>query len=155
MKEVSYLYQYLIFFYSFLITITYISLAVLGYISIVRTKSKYTSKEEEDLKLLPEIAPGISVVAPAYNEEVIVIDNVRSLLNLDYPNFEVVIVNDGSKDKTLELLIEEFDLIEIPFPYIQKVICQPVKRILRSSNEDFSRLTVVDKVNGGTKADAM
>ncbi len=155
MEGVVFVYQYLIFFYSFLMTVIYICLAVFGYINIVRNKRKYTAKEEEDLKSLPEIVPGISVVAPAYNEEVIVIDNVRSLLNLDYPNFEVVIVNDGSKDKTLELLIEEFDLIEIPFPYIQKVICQPVKRILRSSNEDFSRLTVVDKVNGGTKADAM
>ncbi|PWH85418.1 glycosyltransferase family 2 protein [Brumimicrobium oceani] len=155
MEGTIYLYQYLIFFYSFLMTVIYISLAILGYVNIVRNKRKYTTKEEEDLLLLPEIAPGISVVAPAYNEEVIIIENVRSLLNLDYPNFEIVIVNDGSKDKTLDLLIEEFDLIPIPFPYIQKVICKPVKKIYRSSNSRFSRLTVVDKVNGGTKADAM
>ncbi|RYM36061.1 glycosyltransferase family 2 protein [Brumimicrobium glaciale] len=155
MEGVALVYQYLIFFYSFLMTVIYISLAILGYINIVRNKRKYTEKEEEDLKMLPEIAPGISVVAPAFNEEVIIIENVRSLLNLDYPNFEVVIVNDGSKDKTLELLIEEFELIEIPFPYIQKVICQPVKKIFRSKNEKFRRLTIVDKENGGTKADAM
>jgi glycosyltransferase involved in cell wall biosynthesis len=49
---------------------------------------------------LPERAPTISIVAPAFNEEVIVIDNVNSLLSLNYPNFEVIIVNDGSKDKT-------------------------------------------------------
>lgn len=133
----------------------YIALAVFGYINIVRTKRKYRSKEEEDLILLPEVAPGISVVAPAYNEEVIIIDNVKSLMGLDYPNFEVIIVNDGSKDKTLELLIDEFELREIPYPYIQKVTCQPVKRIFRSTNEKFKRLTIVDKENGGTKADAM
>jgi cellulose synthase/poly-beta-1,6-N-acetylglucosamine synthase-like glycosyltransferase len=155
MDEVVYLYQYLIFFYSFLLTVIYISLAGFAYINILRTKRKYTSKEEDDLKLMPEIAPGISVVAPAYNEEVIIIDNVKSLMGLDYPNFEVVIVNDGSKDKTLELLIDEFELVEIPFPYIQKVACQPVKRIFRSTNEKFKRLSVVDKENGGTKADAM
>jgi len=102
-----------------------------------------------------DIAPGISVVAPAYNEEVIILDNVRSFLNLEYPTFEVVIVNDGSKDKTLELLIDNFDLEPISFPYLQKLHCQPVKQIYRSRNPEFSKLTVVDKVNGGTKADAI
>ncbi|RFC54338.1 glycosyltransferase family 2 protein [Brumimicrobium aurantiacum] len=155
MENITFFYQYFIFIYSLSMTVIYISLAVFGYINIVRNKRKYTSKEEDDLNLLPEVAPGISVVAPAYNEEVIIIDNVRSLLNLEYPNFEVVIVNDGSKDKTLELLIEEFDLVEIPYPYIQKVICKPIKKIYRSNTKRFRRLTVVDKENGGTKADAM
>lgn len=155
MDTIAYLFQYVIFFYTFSIVTFYISLAIFGYINNIRTKTKYTQREEDSLKALPEIAPGISVVAGAFNEEVIIIDSVNSLLNLDYPNFEVVIVNDGSKDKTLELLIDSFELEEIVFPYIQKVYCQPVKRVFKSRNKEFEKLTVVDKINGGTKADAM
>lgn len=149
------IYQYLVYFYACSVTVIYLGLAITGYFNIQRHKSKYTGKEEHKLKEHPEIAPPISVVAPAYNEEVIIIENVNSLLSLDYPNFEVIIVNDGSKDKTLELLIDNFELVEIPYPYIQKTRCQPVKSIYRSTNKNFHRLTVVDKENGGTKADAM
>ena len=73
------------------------------------------------------LSANISIVAPAYNEEKTIIDNVQSLLRMDYPNFEVCIVNDGSKDKTLELLIDTFDLVEVPFEYVEKVHCAPFK----------------------------
>ncbi|MHC5363177.1 glycosyltransferase family 2 protein [Myroides sp. LJL110] len=149
------IYQYLIYFYACSVTVIYLGLAITGYFNIQRHKSRYTTKEEVKLKQHPEIAPAISVVAPAYNEEVIIIENVNSLLSLDYPNFEVIIVNDGSKDKTLELLIENFELTKIPFPYIEKVKCEQVNAVYRSTNELYKRLTIVDKVNGGTKADAM
>jgi cellulose synthase/poly-beta-1,6-N-acetylglucosamine synthase-like glycosyltransferase len=155
METIFYFYQYLVYFYACLITIIYFVLAIFGYFKIIKNKVKYTSKEENTLKTHPEIAPAISVVAPAYNEEVIIIANVQSLLNLDYPNFEVIIVNDGSKDKTLELLIDNFELQEVPYLYIQKVRSKPVKRIFKSKNPLYERLTVVDKENGGTKADAM
>ena len=82
---------------------------------IEREKVRYTKIEGELLLDLPERAPTISIVAPAFNEEVIVIDNVNSLLSLNYPNFEVINVNDGSKDKTLDLLIENFELEETAF----------------------------------------
>lgn len=155
MDFISVVFQYLIFFYSISLTFIYITLAVLGYIAILRKKSKYTEREVGLFNKYPEMAPGISVVAPAYNEEVIIIDNVNSLLNLDYPKFEVIISNDGSKDRTLDLLIENFQLVEVPYPYIEKLKCKPVKRIFRSTNPLYSKLVVVDKENGGTKADAM
>jgi cellulose synthase/poly-beta-1,6-N-acetylglucosamine synthase-like glycosyltransferase len=109
----------------------------------------------EELKKSP-YTPGISIVAPAYNEEKTVITNVLSLLSLDYPDFEVVIVNDGSKDHTLDLLIENFDLVKVPYAYVEKIKTKPFKGLYktRSDNPAFKRLTVVDKVNGGTKADA-
>lgn len=148
-------YQYLIFFYAFTITTVYILLAVFGFFKIKQSKRDYTLHEGDKLLKNEDIAPGISVVAPAFNEEVIIIDNVNSLLSLEYPKFEIIIVNDGSKDKTLELLIENFDLVERPYPYIEKVRCRPVKRVFFSTNPEFKRLIVVDKINGGTKADAM
>ncbi|NDW09992.1 glycosyltransferase [Dysgonomonas sp. 520] len=146
-------FQYRIFFYVSLIVIGTIILTVMACINIKNYKWKFTKKEDKLLKDSPFI-PGISVIAPAYNEETTIITNVNSMLTLDYPLFEVVIVNDGSKDKTLELLIEEFDLEETSFAYIEKIKTKPFKRILKSRNPKYDKLTIVDKENGGTKADA-
>lgn len=97
----------------------------------------------------------MSIIAPAYNEEQTIVDNVNSLLAQEYPKFEVVIINDGSKDSTLEKLIEHFDLIEVPFAYVEQIKTKPFKRMFKSTSEKFSKLIVVDKENGGTKADAV
>ena len=155
MDSILHFYQYTIYFYTLALTAFYLFLMISSYCRMERIKVRYTKTEADLLLDLPEIAPPISIVAPAYNEEVIIIDNVNSLLSMNYPNFEVIIVNDGSKDKTLDLLIENFDLEETAFPYIEKVRCRPVKSVYKSVNPKFKRLLVVDKVNGGTKADAM
>lgn len=151
----TYFFTYLIYFYATSLAIIYLSLMVMSYYKTLRYRYLYTEREENYLREFHEEAPGISIVAPAFNEEVIIYDSVSSLLSLNYPNFEVIIVNDGSKDKTLEILIKEFELEEVPYYYSYKVYCQPVKRILRSRNPLYNKLIVVDKVNGGTKADAM
>ena len=98
--------------------------------------------------------PGVSVIAPAFNEEKTIIDNVNSMLALEYPAFEVVIVNDGSTDNTLEKMTEYYELIEVPYAYIERIKTKPFRRLLKSTNPKYSRLIVVDKENGGTKADA-
>ena len=147
---------YFVVIYSTLVISSYIAMAVLAFFE---HKKHYTYHDDkytiEELKKSP-YTPGISIVAPAYNEEKTVITNVNSLLSLDYPDFEVVIVNDGSKDKTLELLIENFDLVKVPYAYVEKIKTKPFKGLYKtkSNNPAFKRLTVVDKVNGGTKADA-
>ncbi len=151
----DYFFSYIIFFYATALVLMYIMLMVLSYIKTLRYKYTYTTREENFLKDFPDEAPGISIVAPAFNEEVIILDSVNSLLNLSYPNFEVIIVNDGSKDKTLEILIEEFELEPVSYYYNYKVYCKTVKTIYRSRNSAFKKLIVVDKENGGTKADAM
>jgi cellulose synthase/poly-beta-1,6-N-acetylglucosamine synthase-like glycosyltransferase len=96
--------------------------------------------------------PGISVLVPAYNEEPNICASVRSMLQLDYPDYEVVVVHDGGKDRTLEVLITEFNLQPFPEAYNMEVACKPVKGIYRSLVQP--RLKVIDKVNGG-KADAL
>lgn len=65
-------------------------------------------------------ALGVSIVAPAFNEGLTIISNVKSLLSQEYPKFEVVIVNDGSTDDTLEKLISEFELIKVDFSTSKK-----------------------------------
>ena len=142
--------------YSTIVLSSYVAMAILAFLE---HRKHYTYHDDaytiEELKKSP-YTPGISIVAPAYNEEKTVITNVKSLLSLDYPDFEVVIVNDGSKDKTLELLIENFDLVKVPYAYVEKIKTKPFKGLYKtkSDNPAFKRLTVVDKVNGGTKADA-
>lgn len=100
------------------------------------------------------IAPGISVIAPAFNEEVTVIPSVKSLLTLNYPLFEVIIVNDGSKDDTLAVLIKEFSLEKIEYAYNPILKTQPINGVYKSTQQAYSKLIVIDKVNGRCKADA-
>lgn len=99
-------------------------------------------------------ALGVSIIAPAFNEGFTIISNVKSLLSQEYPRFEVIIVNDGSTDDTLEKLISEFSLVKVDFFYIEKIITQPVKGHYRSTNPIYNKLLVVDKENGKSKADA-
>lgn len=151
---IIYFYGFIVFFYSITLMLSYVMLLVLAY----RYSSRYLKWTEEHIRHSVDSSPyvpGVSIVAGAYNEEKTIVENVNSLLKQDYPNFEVCIVNDGSKDKTLDLLIENFDLIEVPYEYVYRVNCQPFKRLFKSSNPKYANLTVVDKVNGGTKADAI
>lgn len=146
-------YEYFVFFYTTSLFLSYIMLAILSFIAISKYKG-YNSDLDDTAIMASPLTPGISVVAPAYNESATIISNVRSLLTLNYPLFEVIIINDGSKDDTLEKLIKEFELVETPYAYIDKLKSKPVKRLFKSTNPAFSILTVVDKENGGTKADA-
>lgn len=98
--------------------------------------------------------PGISVIAPAYNEGANIIENVRSLLSIHYNNLQVLIINDGSKDDSMEKLIEVYDLYKTDFFVDEQIHTKPVRGVYRSRNIIYNKLTVVDKENGG-KADAL
>lgn len=145
---------YVILGYSLLLIVSYVMLLVFAYQYSFRYR-QWSNKYICNMVQSSPFVPGISVVAPAYNEEKTILDNVRSLLKMDYPNFDVCIVNDGSKDRTLELLIETFEMVEVPFEYVEHVHSAPFKRLFKSINPAYARLMVVDKVNGGTKADAV
>lgn len=148
------IFEIFIITYSIIILLNYTVLTILAWHNFYVSKRKYTDLDLVTLKNSP-LAPGISIVAPAYNEEKTIISNVNSLLSLNYPNYEVVIVNDGSKDKTLDLLIEEYQLEEVPYSFVIKIPSKPIKRIFKSTNPLYNKLTIVDKENGGTKADAV
>jgi cellulose synthase/poly-beta-1,6-N-acetylglucosamine synthase-like glycosyltransferase len=96
--------------------------------------------------------PPVSLVVTAYNEESVIVQTVKALLQLDYPEFEIVVVNDGSKDKTLEVMTNEFDMVEVPTAFRKRIEHQPVRGIFQSRK--YTNLRVVDKENGGCKADA-
>ncbi|WP_143307403.1 glycosyltransferase family 2 protein [Chitinophaga vietnamensis] len=153
-KYITDFYESAIFIYCAGLFLFYILLAVLSLIAIRRSLWKNKVRGQHMLVASP-LTPGISVIAPAYNEGVTIIPNVRSLLALNYSRFEVVIVNDGSKDDTLEKLIGEFELVEVKFAYREEIVTKPVKRFFKSSNPAYSKLMVVDKENGKSKADAI
>jgi len=116
-----------------------------------RRKNRFA--DYQDIITSP-IAPGVSILAPAYNEEESIVQNVKSLLSLHYGKFEVILINDGSKDDTLIKLITSFELEITDFAYCEEIPAQPVRGIYKSKNRSFNRLVVIDKENGG-KADAL
>src|SRR2546429_8129560 len=99
------------------------------------------------------MAPPIAIIAPAHNEEGSIRVAVRNLLELDYPELEVIVVNDGSEDRTLEEMREEFRLRPVRAVYIPQAESAPVRGLYRS--EVNASLLVVDKESGGSKADAV
>jgi cellulose synthase/poly-beta-1,6-N-acetylglucosamine synthase-like glycosyltransferase len=94
----------------------------------------------------------VSIIVPAYNEEAGIIQSVRSLLSVNYPTYEIIVVNDGSTDTTLEKILEHYDMKEIIRAVRKQVNTKPIIRIYQSSV--LSNLFLVDKENGG-KADAL
>ena len=100
----------------------------------------------------PEFLISISVIVPAFNEEVTLTNNIHNLLALNYPSFDIIVVNDGSRDHTIDMLINTFNLLPTPYFFEQVIPHQPIKTIYRS--QTHSNLWVVDKQNGG-KADAI
>ena len=96
--------------------------------------------------------PLVSIVVPAYNEELTVVESVRSLLALDYQAREIIVVNDGSRDGTLEALRVAFELVPAPVSFIERLKTAPVRGLYRSIVAP--ELLVVDKMNAGCKSDA-
>ncbi len=102
--------------------------------------------------LSSQTSPPVSIVIPAYNEESGIVDAVRSMSLVNYPRFEMVIANDGSTDRTLESLIEAFDLERVQIPYRPDIETAPLRGIYRGRGS--VDITVIDKENGG-RADAL
>ncbi len=99
-----------------------------------------------------DLAPPISLLVPAFNEEQTIVESVQALLGLQYTNFEIIVVNDGSSDQTLARLFERFDLVPTDRAGDSRLQHQPLRQIFVAEREP--RLIVVDKANGG-KFDAL
>ncbi|HWL40367.1 MAG TPA: glycosyltransferase [Gemmatimonadaceae bacterium] len=108
--------------------------------------------ESRHLLLSSTLSPTISILAPAYNEEATIEASLRALLALQYPRLEVIVISDGSKDTTVQVLIDRFDLVPVKRIYQQRIKTKPVRGLYRSVTHPG--LVVVDKENGG-KADAL
>ncbi|AHM57123.1 poly-beta-1,6-N-acetyl-D-glucosamine synthase IcaA [Peptoclostridium acidaminophilum DSM 3953] len=128
------------FFYMILIAISWKRL--MEFVRIVNS----------DITLTSSYTKPISVIVPAYNEQETIIDNIKSLLELDYPLLEVIVVNDGSSDETLGRTLSHFKLRKIDLELNIQIPCNEIRGVY--SSFEMSNLVIVDKVNGG-KADAL
>ena len=147
-------FHYFFLVFTVLIVGSYIVLAFFSSRETIEYLKKNSFVNYKDL-LTSDIAPSISIIAPAYNESLNIVENVRSLLSTHYVNYDVIIVNDGSKDDSLEKLIEAYDLERVNYLINQKVPTKPLRAgVFKSKNPAFEKLIVVDKENGG-KADAL
>ena len=128
--------------------------ALLLILSIPELWRHWRLSDDEHLSrmMTSEALPALSILVPAHNEEVTIASSVLSFLTLEYPKFEIVLVNDGSKDKTMDVLLREFDLYEVPAAYPRTLPSARVRAVYRSRRH--SRLVVLDKENGG-KADSL
>jgi cellulose synthase/poly-beta-1,6-N-acetylglucosamine synthase-like glycosyltransferase len=108
--------------------------------------------ESRHLLLSSTLSPTISILAPAFNEETTIETSLRALLALQYPNLEIIVISDGSKDRTVQVLIDRFNLVAVKTIYEQRIRTKKVRTLYRSST--YPALAVVDKENGG-KADAL
>ena len=129
----------------------YTVLLAIASVSILRLKRRrpldgLSSMEQSKLM------PGVSLIVPGYNEEPVIVESVRSMLETTYPNLELIVVNDGSKDNTLARLQEAFDLVPVGRVPLSELPSKPVTCVYMA--RDDARIVVIDKVNGG-KADAL
>lgn len=146
-------YEVFMFYYASALMFSYGMLVILSIIEI-RLYLKRKSYIDYRSLLASPYAPGITVIAPAFNESETIINSVHSLMSLNYSKFEVVIINDGSTDNTLEKMVNEFNLVPVDYAYNEQIVTQPVRQIYRSDNPAFFNLIIVDKENGKSKADA-
>ena len=139
------------FIYVVLVDCVYLIQLISSSLSLSKyVKSRHYSDHERYMdseNMIP-----ISLLVPAFNEEATIIDNVKNLLALNFPEYELIIINDGSKDKTLPLLIRTFKLFAVNQPFKRSLQTQEVNAIYRSP--DHPNLVVIDKRNAG-KADAL
>ena len=132
--------------YFVLITLSYLAVTVM---SAHEVRGYFRRRSGAALRrtLRSRMSPPVTICASAYNEAETIVGSMRAMLTLQYPNYEVALCNDGSKDDTLERLIAAFGLRRVDQPVRPGIPTAEVRGIYRS--RAHSRLIVIDKVNGG------
>lgn len=140
--------QWLFLGYFIVLNCIYLGLAFIALYGLRRYMGGISATE----RVYSHLQMPISLVVPAYNESATIATSIRALLQLRYQHFEVIIINDGSTDDTLEVMKREFKLQPFPEAYRIQVKTKPVRGVYRSLTHP--NLRVIDKENGGGKADA-
>jgi len=148
---VTNIFNNIIVLYFFLANGSYTILMVMSFVHVWLYQMRIGYAGLQEVRESP-VTPPVTVIVPAFNEENSIILTVQSLLKLDYPALEIIVVDDGSTDQTLHKLVEHFQLIRMD------LICRPrlpaTPPAAYFHNPHISALTVVSKPNGG-KPDAL
>lgn len=128
--------------------------SIILFISMLQLRKEYKLNREDTFDDISNewYTKPVSIIVPAYNEEAGIIPSVRSLLSVNYPQFEIIVVNDGSKDLTMQKMIEQYDMVKIEKVVRKQIATKPIKGIYQS--KFLPKLYLIDKENGG-KADAL
>lgn len=141
-----------LFWYYFASNLSYLVMLIVALKTTAAHQRRLQSYRLDWFKASP-LAPPITMIVPAHNEEKSIRVAVRNLLALDYPQLEIIVVNDGSEDRTLDEMREEFRLRPVRTVYIPEAECAPIRGLYRSELD--GRLLIIDKESGGSKADAV
>ncbi|MEA2136847.1 MAG: hypothetical protein QOC68_4757, partial [Solirubrobacteraceae bacterium] len=137
--------------YFVLILVSYTGVTFLSWIQVRRYYRRLIHARLQR-SVRSRLTPPISICTAAYNEAEVIVDAMRSMLSLRYPEHEVVLANDGSTDDTLERMIDAFAMYRVDQPEHARLETARVRGVWRS--RDHSNLMIVDKENGG-KCDAL
>ena len=137
--------------YTVLLSIAYLIQLIVSYFRLRKERKEELTDDYENYQNSDNLMP-ITLIVPAYNEQENIVRNVRSLMKLNYPQFEIVVVNDGSTDKTHFNMVEAFGLKKINQSVKVSIPTQEINGIYY--NGKYPNLTYVDKENGG-KSDAL
>ena len=144
-------FNYFVGAYYGVVNIIYTLILITSLVVIIRHIRRIQYSAMADFMVSPETPP-VTIVIPAFNEREQILPTVESALAMEYPDFEVIVINDGSDDGTLERLIGEFSLEKIDLVYRERIDTEQVKGFYYS--QDIPNLLVIDKKQGG-KADAL
>lgn len=144
--------NYTLFVYYLASNLIYLVLLITAILRNTWHRRRLASLRLERIQISP-FTPPITLIVPAHNEEGFIVDSVRALSELYYPELEIVVVNDGSRDNTLQRLKTAFRLRPSRMLYIPGIATAPVRQMYRSDID--ARLLVVDKEPAGSKADAI
>ncbi|MGZ6709578.1 MAG: glycosyltransferase family 2 protein, partial [Solirubrobacteraceae bacterium] len=132
--------------YFCLITVSYLAVTSMSALQ-VRGYFRRRSRAALRRTLRSRMSPPVTICASAYNEAETIVDSMRAMLTLQYPNYEVALCNDGSTDDTLERLIAAFALRRVNQPIRPGIPTKHVRGVYRSRTD--TSLVVIDKENGG------
>ena len=152
-NSITYIAENLIIIYGLILAGFSIFLSIVG-LTEIRKYLKRSRLDNPQALLSSPLTPKISLIVPMYNEGQTIIDSVRSLLSLQYNNYEVIVVNDGSTDESLRKMIEYFQLEPTYLERNYELPTKKVRCLYKAQKKVFSKITVIDKANGG-KADAL
>ncbi len=144
-------FNYLVGFYYGVVSVLYTVLLSIAFIIILRHLHRVKYEPFREYSASPQ-TPSVSILVPAYNEEKVVMRTIRSALAVDYPLFEVIVINDGSDDGTREAVINAFGLKKIDLVYRNTLRTMSVRGFYY--NPDMPNLLLIDKERSG-KADSL